>query len=428
MTSPSYWMLADTEVPLAWDANRLDVFSAYFKHALLFNERLMLSDAQAVNCMNFRRLLREDSDFQLVLDESLLSIAVRATEDAKEGQPLTHVRDAFAREGKQRTDLFDEFQHDEDLQLINSRCDIRPYHYDQLREHYTRNVFEIFRRDASARLFGDDVQKLILELMEEESQRNIGLGRIYLYEGLGRELSARGRTRVWEQFRAQIIQLSDAPYVTGIPSVMEANPIYSPVHQNSFELAYDVKSSEAQPVEGVRELPMYSGLDLSSYEYALQRLSIEDVLRLRSSTEFKRFQKLSGGTVKSEGQLRDVMEALQDYQLVIDRYVLDKRFARKASVSTGAHRLIKPVMKVGQESGVFSLGLLLSDVMSGGLLSVANFFASELLERKSKRDESQMNLEKREFYQEIMGNGRNEQISARVMARSNLETLYTSAN
>ena len=428
MTNPSYWMLADTEVPLAWDRNRLDAFSAYFKHALLFNQRLMLSDAQAVNCMNFRRLLGSDPDFRLVLDSSLLSIAVRATDDAIEGQPLTKVRDAFAREGKQRSDVAEEFFQDDDLQSRSKLCDIRPYHYAQLRDHYTSNVFEIFRRESAAKVFGDKTQSLLLALMEEESVRNNGLGRIFLYEGLGKVLRARGQEGIWEQFRQQIVQFSDAPYVTGIPSVMEANPIYSPVHQTSFELAYDAKASEAQPVAGVKELAMYSGLDLSSYEYALRKLSVEDVLRLRSSSEFRRFQKLSAGVVKREGHLKDVMEALQDYQIAIDRYILDKHLGRKASITTGTSRLIKPVMKVGHESGVFSLGLVLSDVLGGGLLSLANFFACELLDRKGKRDEARLGLEKRDFHTEIMTSGQNDQISARVMARSNLETLYTSAS
>lgn len=130
MSSSSYWMLADTEVPLAWDKTRIDTFASYFKHALLFNEKLMLSDAQAVNCMNFRRLVAQDADFRQVLDKDILSVAVRAPQDAPQGHRLTQVRDAFVKEGKQRTDVDSEFINNTDLELINEKCELKLYNYE----------------------------------------------------------------------------------------------------------------------------------------------------------------------------------------------------------------------------------------------------------------------------------------------------------
>ncbi|WP_417536715.1 hypothetical protein [Methylophaga sp.] len=428
MTSnPSYWMLADTEVPLAWDANRIDAFAAYFKHALLFNERLMLSDAQAVNCMNFRRLLKSDSDFQKVLDASVLSIAVRAPEDAPFGHRLTEVRDAFATEGKQRSDIETEFFSNEDLDRINESCDIRLYRYEQLREHYTQKVFSIFERASVAGALGGSVQALLIDVLKEESDRNNGLGRVFLYDGLGKVLEARGASEIWQQHRDTIVQLSDAPYVTGIPSVMAANPIYSPVHQKSFELAYDAGPTETESVEGLKPLPIYSDLDLSSYEQGLQKLSIDDVMSLRSSAEFKRFQKHSSGSVIRESQLDDVMMALADYQRAIDRYIIDRHLGRRTRVSGNAARFVTPLLKVAREGGLFSFGLLLTDVLAGGALSLANFFAGEALDYRGRVAQQSMDLEKRKLLGEFSAGEGGGKISARVTSRENTETLYSSA-
>lgn len=386
MTKPSYWMLADTEVPLAWDASRLESFAAYFKHALLFNDHLMLSDAQAVNCMNFRRLLSADPDFQQVLDKSLLSIAVRATGDHKGGMPLTQVRDAFAKEGKQRSEVAEEFFCNDDLEKMMGSCNIRTYEYGQLRDHYTDRVLGIFGREAVARSMGDKVQASLLDILREESIRNDGLGRIFLCEGIGKKLAERGDESIWQQHKEDIIRLSDAPYVTGIPTVMDANPIYSPLHKASFELAYDSAPAKTEAVDDVKPLPLYSDLDLSSYEHALKKLKIDDVLTLRSSGEFRRFNKLTSSVVAKPGQLDDVMRALEQYQQLIDRFIIDRHLGRRTRVATGAHRLVKPLLRVGQESGVFSLGLMLTDVLAGGALSLANFFASSTVEVKSQRD------------------------------------------
>lgn len=427
MTRPSYWMLADTEVPLAWDANRLESFAAYFKHALLFNEHLMLSDAQAVNCMNFRRLLNADSDFQQVLDKSLLSVAVRATDGHESGVPLTQVRDAFAKEGKQRSEVAEEFFRDDDLDRMMTSCNIRPYEYGQLREHYTNSVLEIFARESVARSMGDEVQTLLLALLNEESERNNGLGRIFLYDGIGKILEELGAGKTWQQQREKIVQLSDAPYVTGIPTVMSANPIYSPVHQASFELAYDTAAVKTEAVDDLKPLPLYSDLDLSSYEYALRKLKIEDVLKLRSSSEFRRFNKLTSSVVARPGQLDDVMRALEQYQQLIDRYIIDRHLGRKSRVTSGAGRIIKPLLKIGHEGGMFSLGLLLASPLDGGLLSLANFFAGTALDVRAERNGLQYGTEKRQLRHELKEAEQTDLISARVHARDNMETLYDSA-
>ncbi|CAE6883058.1 hypothetical protein ACOMICROBIO_FLGHMIGD_00357 [Vibrio sp. B1FLJ16] len=60
----AYWMLADTELPIAKEKSFENSFEAHFKHGLLFNEKIMISDAQAVNCVNLRNLIRKKKQLQ----------------------------------------------------------------------------------------------------------------------------------------------------------------------------------------------------------------------------------------------------------------------------------------------------------------------------------------------------------------------------
>ena len=96
----AYWMLADTELPIAKDLTCKGSFEAHFKHGLLFNEKLMISDAQAVNCVNFRTLVNESEEFKQLMSQELLSIAVRDPLGRSKCDRLTQVRDAFHKENK----------------------------------------------------------------------------------------------------------------------------------------------------------------------------------------------------------------------------------------------------------------------------------------------------------------------------------------
>lgn len=419
----AYWMLADTELPIAKDLTYKSSFEAHFKHGLLFNEKLMISDAQAVNCVNFRTLVNENTEFKQLMSKDLLSIAVRDPLGTSKCDRLTQVRDAFQKENK-RNMAEEQFLTDIDLDYMNENCEIIPYTYSSLRENYTENIFEIFKGENAYQVFGSDIQKLLIERLLIESERDHGLGRVFLHKNFESDLRKAGKHEVWSKHKNDIIRFSDAPYVTGISKVLNTNPIYSPLHQSSFELAYPKKP---QIIEKESAIEIATNLNLSSYEAALSKLIPEDILFLRDSFEFKEYQKKINYGVSSENSLDNTLDALIAYQNLIDQYIIKRHLGLKTSKQFKGKRFLEPMRKISQESGVFSLGLALTDAISGGALSIANFFVSEFIARQSTLTEQKMTREKYKLQTAIEHSEDSSKIKAQHLTKGDAnETIYTS--
>ncbi|MBY6185153.1 hypothetical protein KUV89_00665 [Marinobacter hydrocarbonoclasticus] len=416
-------MLADTELPLAKEPSLKDSFKAHFKHALLFNESLMISDAQAVNCVNLRELINTDNDFKQLMNPNLLSIAVRDPSGESKCHRLTQVRDAFQAESKQNMSD-DKFRNDTDLDFLNESCDIIPYTYSSLRENYTNSIIDIFSGEKAREKFGQDTQSILIERLLIESERDNGLGRVFLHKNFELDLNKSGRHDIWERYREDIIKLSDAPYVTGISKVLSTNPIYSPLHKESFELAYPKPS---QIVEKSRAVEISTDLNLSSYETALSKLRSDDIIFLRESYEFRQYQKLINSGISNEGNLDNTLDALIAYQDLIDQYIIKRHLGVKTSKQFKGKRFIEPMRKVAQEGSVFALGLALTDTLSGGALSIANFFLSEVISKNSDLSQSKILREKHKLQSIIEKSQNNNKIKAESIPKQNAsETIYTS--
>lgn len=419
----AYWMLADTELPIAKDLTYKGSFEAHFKHGLLFNEKLMISDAQAVNCVNFRTLVNESEEFKQLMSQELLSIAVRDPLGTSKCDRLTQVRDAFHKERKHNM-AQEQFLSDADLDFVNENCEIIPYTYSSLRQNYTENIFEIFKGKNANQIFGNDIQKLLIERLLIESERDQGLGRVFLHKNLESDLRNIGKHEVWKNHKNDIIRFSDAPYVTGLSKVLNTNPIYSPLHQSSFELAFPKKP---QTIEKSSRIEIATNLNLSSYEKALSKLMPEDILFLRDSFEFKKYQKNINNGVPNEKSLENTLDALIAYQNLIDQYIIRRHLGLKTSKQFKGKRFLEPMRKVSQESGVFALGLALTDAISGGALSIANFFVSECIDRQSTLTEQKMTREKYKLQTAIENSKDNSKIKAQHFTQNDgNETIYTS--
>jgi hypothetical protein len=421
----AYWMLADTELPIAKDLSYKNSFEAHFKHGLLFNEKLMISDAQAVNCVNFRTLINESTEFKSLMSKDLLSIAVRDPLGTSNCDRLTEVRDAFQKENKCNMTQ-EQFLVDADLDFVNENCEVIPYTYSALRNNYTDNIFEIFKGENARKVFGTDIQKLLIERLLVESERDQGLGRVFLHKNFESDLRKVGKQEVWGKHKDDIIRFSDAPYVTGISKVMNTNPIYSPLHQDSFELAYPKKPqiiTKDSPIE------ITTNLHLSTYEQALSKLMPEDILFIRDSYEFKAYQKQISNGVSTANSLDNTLDSLIAYQNLIDQYIIKRHLGLKTSKQFKGKRFLEPLRKMSQDGSVFALGLSLTDTLSGGALSIANFFISEFVDRQSKISDHKLTREKYKLQVEIEKSSDNDKVKAKHFINDDKnETIYTSVD
>lgn len=422
-------MLADTELPLARDPSLLTSFESHLKHSLLFNEHLMLSDAQAVNCSNLRNLINHKPDFKELLTPDLFSIAIRAPKSDLRPNSLHEVRNSFYKEGKQN--MHDKrFMIDTDLDILEERCHIEPYTYPALRENYTNSVFELFRSENAIAILGLEVVDVLDALFTEENTRNNGLGRVFIQKNLERKLDSIGRQDIWHKHASNIIKLSDAPYVTGIPTILNTNPIYAPVHQESFKLAYN---NALKFVDKVETIKLATNLDLHSYESALALLNPEDILTLRQSYQFLDYQNNLNSCVETQNQLSNTAETLAAYQELIDEYIIRKRLGLKTPKQFKGKRYLD-ILQMSSVEGVnlglgFAFGAAGLAVAGPVGLAITNVFIAATLKHKSNKEKHRIAASKRKYQIELSREGVDSCIAAeQVSNHQNYETIYSSIN
>ena len=153
----------------------------------------------------------------------------------------------------------------------------------------------------------------------------------------------------------------------------------------------------------------------------------EDILFLRDSFEFKAYQKSVNYGVSNNNSLENTLDALIAYQNLIDQYIIKRHLGLKTTKQFKGKRFLEPMRKVSQESGVFALGLALTDAISGGALSIANFFVSECIDRQSTLTEQKMTREKYKLQAALENSEDNGKITAQHFAKNDgNETIYTS--
>lgn len=418
-------MLADTELPISKDLAFQSSFVSHFKHGLLFNQSLMISDAQAVNSANFRQLIQTDDNFKELISSKLLSIAVRHTNPNQSPSRLTDVRNAFLREKKQNLPI-DYFVRDDDLDFLNENCTLTPYTYKDLRESYTNNIFELFNSEKAKEHFAPDAHKIILERLFIERERDKGLGRVFMQKNLEQDLAGIGQSNIWQEYKDVIIQFSDAPYVTGLPKVLSSNPIYSPLHKNSFDLAFPKKASVQIPRE---KIAISTDLHLSTYEKALEKLTIEDILFLRQTRAFKTYIRYVTGGVTEEADFNNAIDSLIAYQTEIDQYIVRKHLGKATGKNSKLSRYLEPILKMTQEAGVFSFGLTLTDIASSGALTISNMFANGAIDLVKSRNAVKMQREHHKLITELSANDTAKKIRAEKLTSGEFnETIYSSVS
>ncbi|MCC5879111.1 MAG: hypothetical protein JJU03_04370 [Idiomarina sp.] len=425
----AYWMLADTEVPLSWEPSQLERFETFLKHALLFNQKLMISDTQAVNCVNLRRLMQKGSGFHELLHRDIFEIAIRGKDNTNEQISLIDLRDQFAARGVNRFQS-DDFLRNDDLTTLQSSSSTRVYHVETLGTLYTEAVQALITRNDIQTALSPAHFELFNALLTQEVAQQGRLTREFMQNTLGARLKSIHASDVWAQHRDLIMRISDAPYVTAIPQVMTASPIYSPQHQASFDFVYGVSSAQVEPLLNEDNQPqsyeISTGLNLSGYELGLRQLNADDIFDLRNSVSFKEYILASQSSVSSAAQLDGIYEKLAAYQEAIDKRIVERYAGLKVSrVDKSANRWrLNASRRLCADTGELMFGLAV-DVLAAPI-AFGSFFVNEV--REYKRDKQKRLLDKHR--QQLAGlasrAGSNGKIEVERHTRPTLDTVYKS--
>lgn len=429
----SYWMLAETALPLASDINDKGKFEIYFKHGLLFNARLMMSDSQVINCLNLRALLQEKPEFGQFMDKDLLTVAVRS--DNGRVPTLPGLRDSFIAQRK-IIDNLSFYREDKDLTTIMQKANLVTYGIGDLADNYTEKSMAIFAGQAATRAFGVDDASVLHELIARQVEEQGILERKFIYYELMDKLHQLGKDGIWSKHETALKQMADAPYVTGIPTVMDTRPIYSPAHEDVFALVGNKKSAKtAEQTGGTISLARIA--DYSAYEEAMKLLSIDDILLLRDTAEFKEYQRFVGGGVENPDNNGKAAQALSAYQEKINNHLIAKVLGKKVGRQSFVERHIKPI-KVLNDDGLPIYAIVVEGIAMGAAkiaadmvfpgMSVVTYFAGKAIGKVGQHSDADKTEGTRKLDALIDANKEKIEAKSVVDAGENGEVFYSSVN
>lgn len=124
-----------------------------------------------------------------------------------------------------------------------------------------------------------------------------------------------------------------------------------------------------------------------------------------------------------------MIDALSDYQRLIDHTIIRRHLGKKLSLHERLHRKIQTLAKFSQETGVFSLGLALgSDILTSGSLTMTNFFVSHAMDKYIERDERNRDRNRYRLVTDLKRTGNDQKIPAERTFNDLSETVYTSVS
>jgi len=288
MPVPSYWLLADNSIDLGSNMARTGTFVAYLKHALLFHQRLLLSDSLVVNTPNLRVALQADPGLREYLVSGALVIARRMHERDDRLLELIEIRDRLRPRGMNPGFESDHmpFVEDSDLLQLQRVARSLPYELPTVSGYYTDSVKRLLTDDRFLDLLGSDSGIVVGEIRRRIEERQYLDQTFFERPGPGSLEEAVGK-EVWAR-RAGIIQSFEASYYrNAIPALLDADVIFSHEHATHRRIVRRIGPEGAGATVHV---------DLSRgsktlYERALSALSTSGLARLRASDEFVEFQR-----------------------------------------------------------------------------------------------------------------------------------------
>lgn len=399
---PSYWLLADDQLPLGSDPAQISALVAYFKHSLLFHRRLLLSDSQIIHNANLRRAIRgtfhnDDTfgpDFRDLFTKDTMTIAVRAPTPGAGSRPLAEVQKGFVADGTLILHSR-EYGYSSELDYVEASSRIVPYAISDITQTFTESVLRVLDSEIARQRLGDEIAARILLLAEEKRAQDGKLGRYFFHYDLAQIL----KEAEWNAHGSTIRDLVSAPYIGALPLLVGANPVYAEDHKASFEI---LRGTITVP-EWESPVVFQGRLGLVEYVRGLNALTAEQIHSLRASDACSGMHAAIARLDGSHVAKQCLFDAIRDYQLTIEDVIV--RCVGISGNGGDPKRKIVPFVAMSRANNFASLGgsivgFLYSSMMQNilGLILSTVPFALEFL---TNRQQLQLARKKEQVREEL---------------------------
>ncbi len=315
----SLW--ADDSHAEAVDPALRKAFKAHFFLNYILNDRIILSDSQAITCRNFRHLVRYDAAVSHVIKEGGLGIASRTFGESKEGvKSLLDLEREFREGGKIRDTNKMPDNRVEELEFIEDHALIKPWEISQIGKNYAQNSKRILFEHFCAAL--NDSDRRLAESLVAEQEEKKPLDRFFLQEEFLNLLMPRLMGQYdMERISSLLQECYIAPYVSNLPSILDLTPIYLPEHKRSFQILRGV-SFEMEDVGD--PIDLRPQLDHAHYIEGICRLDIDDVMSLKRDKAVNNYKRLSSQAITTENDHEALQHAYMEANITIEHKMINR--------------------------------------------------------------------------------------------------------
>ena len=320
------------------DHFNLDHLKAFINYNVLFSGPVVISDSDLIISPLFRAAGKvKDKHINGLLDAHLLHIAIR--EAAGEQVPLGISAAAIHhRNGHSPLIPDDEYGDTPSLDWYASFTDnIHSYSLDNAELRYRRLITKIFRdTDFREEQLPEKVRQAIYEICEERNSNGTPLqwgnfmDYLHGYSPLWADVARRTGTAETEAltYAPFVDAVARGPFVSFLPESLDANPIYSAEDSVGIDIWRGRFNQTKHEIE--RKEIKSRKLSLADYSQGLAELSVNDLLNLRSSSEFQEFEKKCAQLARGLGSADDARQAFFEYRLLVENAIYDSLKSHKA--------------------------------------------------------------------------------------------------
>jgi hypothetical protein len=325
---PAYWLLSDSTLDLALKPEHESDLHASLVHALLWEDAALTSDSYLLNNINLRSLLAHNDLFRSIASEPWFVVAARKGQDGRRSSVDQIVQHMLAKGRNSPAMARNDFASKEFMKFAENRLNWTEYSEDALGSRFSSEIVRLFGTDEVRSLIPPSAHRIVTDFIKEKCEAKQHLEQSeFFYED--RQLAAlvkKEMNRQNEDFKTrwdEIGKIARAPYITGIPAVLEANPIYAPEHSLAIDLW---RKRPAQIGTATGEPFIFeTRLGLGAYVEALTLATPDDIHFLRDSDEAKHFRTALGTlTSNSDDSVRELRNAFLAYRHKIEMVLAAK--------------------------------------------------------------------------------------------------------